>query len=537
MSSVLDVATLTVAEYASRVGRALRQVGPAVVEGEVQRPTVSGRGLLYFDLNDGEAKLSCKIWPQDLRRLEHRPRSGDLVRVWVERPDLFPGAGKLDLVVSQVRLAGEGELLLRRAALLARLRAEGLCDVERRKPLPAFPRAVGVIAGRGSDGMADVVQALRERFPPVHVVTCCAVVQGLRAPGDVIDALARLEAHPLVDVAIVARGGGSVQDLVAFDDERLCRALDACRLPVVTAIGHTENVPVCSHVTWTAPTPSRAPELVVPAAAELLAGLERSAGILAGVPRRIGDRAERAGALARALPVRARVDGRALAVDERARAVKVAQAAFLGERVRALAHARGVLGGVPRRVPRAPALAALAQVLQARAGSFFGERERGLAACGAGLTGAAGALSRREERLGEHEARVAAGIRRELAYHERDFGRALSRYAREMALALARGLEGRRVEVAGRGAEVSAGARRRLGEGERELRHAVQILEARDFRRRGWILAGDEAGRPVGDARTLRVGGRLRLHLRDGTARVAVEHLEEREEAAWTRGT
>jgi exodeoxyribonuclease VII large subunit len=531
LTSVVEVAALTVAEYASRVGRALRQVGPAVVEGEVQRPTVSRRGLMYFDLNDGDARLSCKVWPQDLRRLEHRPRAGDLVRVWVERPDLFAGAGKLDLVVSQVRLAGEGELLRRRAELLDRLGAEGLCEPGRRKPLPAFPRAVGVIAGRGSDGMADVVQALRERFPPVHVVTCCAVVQGLRAPADLVDALARLEAHPLVDVAIVARGGGSVQDLVAFDDERLCRAMVACRLPVVTAIGHTENVPVCSHVTWAAPTPSRAPELVVPAAGELWGGLERGAGALGAVPRRIGDRTERTGALVREVHVRTRVEAGTLAVDERARAIKVAQAAFLGERARALAHARGVLDGVPRRVPAAPALTALAQVLQARARAFFDERERGLAASTTGLSGAAGALRRREERLAEHEARVGAGIRRELADHERDYGRALSRHAREAGLALARALEGRHHDVSRGGAEVWVGARRRLAEVERDLRHASQLVEARDLRPRGWLLASDEAGRPVTGVEALRVGARLRLHLRDGAARVAVEHVEEHEEA------
>ena len=105
--------------------------------------------------------------------------------------------------------------------------------------------------------MADVVRALRDRFPPVHVVTCAALVQGVRAPLDLVDALARLEAHPLVDVVVLARGGGSVQDLVAFDDERLCRAISACGVPVVAAIGHTENVPVCNHVTWSAATPSR----------------------------------------------------------------------------------------------------------------------------------------------------------------------------------------------------------------------------------------------------------------------------------------
>src|ERR1700759_5394388 len=138
---------LSVSEYAASLGRALRAVGPATLEGEVQKAQERSNGMVYFDLTDGESVLACKIFRGDAGRLEHRPRDGDLVRVQVDRPDLWAARGALSLIVSQVTLAGEGELLRRRAELLAQLAREGLCDPTRRRPLPRFPRAVGVIAG------------------------------------------------------------------------------------------------------------------------------------------------------------------------------------------------------------------------------------------------------------------------------------------------------------------------------------------------------------------------------------------------------
>lgn len=291
-TATAEITAITVSDYASQIGKAVRHVGGAVVEGEVQKPRRSSRGMLYFDLTDGDAKLSCKVFDRQVKRLAHEPKEGDLVRATVERPDFWATAGKLDLIVAELELAGEGELLRRRARLLARLRAEGLCDPDRYKPLPAFPRAVGVIAGKGSDGMSDVVQAIRDRFPPAHIVTCNALVQGKSAPRDLIDALARLQAHPLVDVIVMARGGGSVQDLIAFDDERLCRAIFACDLPVVAAIGHTDNVPVCNHVTHAAFTPSRSAEMVVPSIVELRHVLAHARQALDRVPERIEHRLE-----------------------------------------------------------------------------------------------------------------------------------------------------------------------------------------------------------------------------------------------------
>ncbi len=171
---------VSVAEYSSRIVHSLRMVGGALVEGEVQKPKSHPSGMLFFDLTDGTARLACKVFRNDVAKLEHHPRHGDLVQLCVDRPNFWVEGGRLDVVVSEIRLAGEGELLRRREELLARLRAEGLCEPDRRPPLPRFPRAVGVIAGHGSDGLRDVIAALQDRFPPVHIVVCTATVKARR---------------------------------------------------------------------------------------------------------------------------------------------------------------------------------------------------------------------------------------------------------------------------------------------------------------------------------------------------------------------
>ena len=458
MELASQTAAITVAEYSARIGRALRQVGAAVVEGEVQKPKVSPRGMLWFDLTDGEASLSCKVFSRQAARLSHMPRHGDLVEVTVDRPDLWAEKGKLDLIVSDVRLTGEGELLRRREALLAKLRDEGLCDESRRKPLPGFPRAVGVIAGRGSDGMSDVIQALRDRFPPVHAVTCAATVQGRSAPRDLIDALAHLQQHPLVDVIVVARGGGSVQDLVAFDDERLCRAIFACSKPVIAAIGHTDNVPVCNHVTWAAYTPSRSAEMAVPSASELLSVVRASCA--------------------------------ALMPDFDALALRVAQT-------------ESVMESALHRIPSSDQIRLTGASLDARAEAFFRALAEGLRGEQQRLERGLEALAHVGTDIAERGRRLDVGMRRQLADHERDYGHALARLTRE----------------------AGAGARRRLGDALRVVGHLAALVDAHDFRRRGWVLAADEEGQALSSVERLSAGARVKLNFGDGQAAAAIQQV------------
>ena len=237
-----------VAQVAGRIGGALRALGDGWIEGEVtldQRASSSGH--VYLTLADESASLDACIWKGRVARCSPLPAQGDLVQAHYERVDFYAPRGTTKLILDRVRPTGEGELLRRRAETLQRLRADGLCDPDRRKPLLAFPRRVGVIAAR-NDANIDVIQALRRRFPPQDILFCSASVQGVHAVGSVIDALGRLQAVEGVDMIVVARGGGSTADLLAFDDERLCRAIFACAVPVITSIGHTKDRPNCDHV-------------------------------------------------------------------------------------------------------------------------------------------------------------------------------------------------------------------------------------------------------------------------------------------------
>jgi exodeoxyribonuclease VII large subunit len=501
----LEVAA--VSEYAARIERALRKVGGGVVEGEVQKPKrVSAGRMLVFDITDGDAVLSCKVFAKDLRRLEHVPAHGDLVQVSIERPDFYAATGRVSVIVTGVRLAGEGELLRRRSELLERLAAEGLTDPERRKPLPAFPRAVGVIAGRSSDGMSDVIRALRDRFPPVHAVTCGALVQGAAAPRDLIDALARMQEHPLVDVVVVARGGGSVQDLVAFDDERLCRALFACAKPVITAIGHTDNVPVCNHVTWAAYTPSRSAEMAVPAAAELRQGIALAARRVDDVPARLARGAERLAAHAARLRAVTRLD--ALLDDVRRGALTATVRAALSERESGVLEARARLSAVVRRVPGTEELRVLGVRLDARAAQFFAARSALVEKAGRGLERVPAAVDARRSEVAAQARLVTMGTRRQLTDHDRDYGHALARLGREAALGVAR----------------------RLREARREAADAAALVAAHDPRPRGWLRAARGDGTPVRRAVDVAAGDPLHLHFVDG--RVTAAPLHHTQEAA-----
>jgi exodeoxyribonuclease VII large subunit len=568
--SPTTTAAITVAEYSARIVRALRAVGGGIIEGEVQRPKTTPSGMLVFDLTDGTVKLACKVFGRQVAGLEHHPRHGDLVQVRVDRPDFFVRAGKLDVIVSDVRLAGEGELLRRRDELLERLTAEGLCDPTRRHRLPRFPRAVGVIAGQSSDGLRDVVAALQERFPPVRIVTCTAVVQGVRAPLDIIDALARLDAHPLVDVIVIARGGGSVQDLVSFDDERLCRAVFACPTPVIAAIGHTDNIPVCNHVAWASETPSRSPELAVPSAATLRQDIKLAALQLAPVPARVHTLGDTVADIR--LDAAGEVRARWLEVCGAAAELRDAEHEFFAAREAGLARAREALAAVPGHIPDAADIDALAGRLDTRSVAFFAERTERvrktadfassvratLNAYSDAVREAAGelgdvrstlethaqaveaaaplaqsalaALDGHRENTDEQGNRLVAGIRKELADHLRDYGRALTRHTDAIHSGALRRLDGEQQRTADAGIRIDADGRQRLAGARRDLDHVAALLAASDPRRRGWVLPTDGAGAVVRSALQVAVGDHVTLSFHDGAAGAVIDTVPDKEQ-------
>jgi exodeoxyribonuclease VII large subunit len=298
---------------AGRIDGALRHLGDGWIEGEVTSISVHrASGHVYLTLADEAASLDACIWKGRASRCHPLPGQGDLVQAHYERVGFYAPRGATKLILDRVRHTGDGELLRRRAETLSRLRADGLCDPDRRKPLPAFPRRDHTDAAR-NDANIDVIQALRLRFPPQDIVFCAASVQGVHAVGSVIDALGRLQSTQGVDVIVLARGGGSPADLLAFDDERLCRAIFACAAPVITSIGHTKDRPNCDHVAAAfAPVPAKAAELAIcHSACDLLEELDRHRVALTRVLDRPRLMVERMGELlqsSRARVTRKRLD-------------------------------------------------------------------------------------------------------------------------------------------------------------------------------------------------------------------------------------
>ncbi len=414
---------LPVTQVAGRIGGALRGLGDGWIEGEVTSISVHrASGHVYLTLADESASLDACIWKGRVSRCEPLPEQGDLVQAHYERVDFYAPRGATKLILDRMRPTGDGELLRRRAETLRRLQADGLCDPDRRKPLPAFPRRIGVIAAR-NDANVDVIQALRKRFPPQDIVFCAASVQGVHAVGSVIDALGRLQSVDGMDVIVVARGGGSTADLLAFDDERLCRAIFACAVPVITSIGHTKDRPNCDHVAAAfAPVPAKAAELAIRhSAAELQEELDRNRTVLARV-----------------------LDRPRLMVERMGELLQVSRSRVTRKRLDLIA------------------------ALDRRSAEAMRELKRRLVTQRQAMDADASRISPAAERL------------------------------------LARNTE----RVAALGA----------------------VIDAKDFRRRGWVLAHDGAGSPVKSVAELRVEGAVELSFADGDATATITDIKQGEQ-------
>jgi exodeoxyribonuclease VII large subunit len=262
------------------------------VEGEVGRVTISTAGHAYFALKDERSQLQCVWFRDDRQRSAFEPQAG-LRIVAHGRIDLFEPQGALQLYVESIQPSGFGDLALRFEALKARLAAEGLFEAARKRPLPVRPRTVAVITSPSGAVWRDVCTVLSRRWPLTRVVLVAARVQGEGAPASMVTAFRRLErwiAATHADgrpgdapaVTILARGGGSLEDLWAFNDERVVRAVVAHTVPVVTGVGHEVDVTLADFAADVrAATPSAAAEIVVPDRAEFAAKLATSGRRLA----------------------------------------------------------------------------------------------------------------------------------------------------------------------------------------------------------------------------------------------------------------
>jgi exodeoxyribonuclease VII large subunit len=239
------------------------------VTGEITNFTRASSGHLYFSLKDDEGQLRSVMWRSYANRIAATPRAGDAV-VAHGKLDFYPPQGSTQLVVDLLYPAGIGEGQLRFEALRLKLEQDGLFAEERKRPLPAFPKRIGLVTSETGAVYHDVMTVLSRRFPICQVVFSHSSVQGERAPAELVLALQRLAAWrdsdgSSVDVVIIGRGGGSPEELACFNDERLARAIFAAPWPVVSAVGHETDFTICDFVAdQRAPTPSAAAEMVSP---------------------------------------------------------------------------------------------------------------------------------------------------------------------------------------------------------------------------------------------------------------------------------
>ena len=229
---------LSVSDLAHELQQILAmELGPLRVRGEVSRFTAARSGHWYLTLKDDEAVIDCAMFRGQNRYVRVRPKVGDLVEV-SGHLDLYAPRGQLSFIVRRLKMSGEGDLQQRIEALKRKLAAEGLMDPARKRPLPALPRAIGVATSPTGAAFQDILRVTGERFPSVPILLSPCRVQGREAPREVCAALRRIAEDGRADVIIVGRGGGSAEDLMAFNDERVARAIARCPTPVVSAVGH-----------------------------------------------------------------------------------------------------------------------------------------------------------------------------------------------------------------------------------------------------------------------------------------------------------
>jgi len=235
---------------------------PVTVRGEVSGFSRASSGHCYFSLKDESGQLRCAMFRRAASLLNFSPRDGDQVEVR-GRLAVYEPRGDLQLVVESLQRAGQGALFEQFMQRKARLEAQGLFDPARKRPLPIMPRSIGVVTSLGAAALHDVVTALERRAPHIPVVVAPAAVQGSAAPGELVRALRALYALQDIDVILLVRGGGSMEDLWAFNDEALAHAIVEGPVPLISGVGHETDFTIADFCAdLRAPTPTAAAELV-----------------------------------------------------------------------------------------------------------------------------------------------------------------------------------------------------------------------------------------------------------------------------------
>ena len=250
-----------------------RHLGLVWVSGEVSNFSRAASGHCYFVLKDDQAQVRCVMYRQKAQLFGLALRDGEQVEVRAT-PTIYEARGEFQLSVETVRRSGFGALYERFARLKARLEAAGWFAAARKRELPGFARAIGIVTSPRAAALCDVLATLKRRMPSLPVILYPASVQGEGAAKEIAAAIAAANAHAKVDVLIVCRGGGSIEDLWAFNEEIVARAVLESRLPIVSGVGHESDFTICDFVADArAPTPTAAASMVAPDRTELLSQL------------------------------------------------------------------------------------------------------------------------------------------------------------------------------------------------------------------------------------------------------------------------
>ena len=243
---------------------------PIAVRGEISGFTRASSGHCYFTLKDPQGQLRCAMFKRSAQMLNFAPKDGQSVEVF-GRLGVYEPRGELQLVVESMRTTGQGTWFEQFLKLKAQLEAEGLFNADRKRPISERPRAIGIVTSLGAAALHDVATALQRRVPHIPVVLSPALVQGADAPASLLQALQALSAKPEIDVILLVRGGGSLEDLWAFNDEQLARAIVACPVPIISGVGHETDFTIADFCAdLRAPTPTAAAELCAVSQADLV---------------------------------------------------------------------------------------------------------------------------------------------------------------------------------------------------------------------------------------------------------------------------
>ena len=268
---------MTVSELNGFIKDILENVPPlssVMVRGELSNYKIYPSGHHYFTLKDGESALKCVMFKGSAMKLRFRPENG-MQAVATGRISVYPRDGVYQLYCSSLSADGVGDLYVAFEQLKEKLYREGLFDPAHKKPLPQYPRRIAIITSSAGAAVHDMIRILRSRYPLSKVLLLPVRVQGVEAPPEIVGAIRYANRHKLADVIITGRGGGSIEDLWAFNDERVARAIFASEIPVISAVGHEPDVTIADFVAdKRASTPSNAAELAVPERRDLIKHLQ-----------------------------------------------------------------------------------------------------------------------------------------------------------------------------------------------------------------------------------------------------------------------